>query len=178
MAVLGVGELLKRVREQKLVEGLCERELTNPEGAGFDIRLAEVYKLKGDAFLGVDERRTPEVETVAKLGEHPHYTLKPGEFVLVRTVESLNLPSDLTAYLLPRSTLIRSGVHLLWTQAAPGYKGSLTAGMKNLGESSLKLEMGARFAHIQFYRVEGATTPYRGQWQGGRVSTGGTEKQV
>ena len=38
MAVVGVDRLLQLVKEKKLVENLAERELTNPEGAGFDIR--------------------------------------------------------------------------------------------------------------------------------------------
>jgi len=36
---------------------LSQRELTNPEGAGFDLRLGEVYKIKGTAFLGEEERK-------------------------------------------------------------------------------------------------------------------------
>ena len=44
---LGVDKLLKLVREKKLVEDLCERELKNPEGCGFDLRLGKVWKIKG-----------------------------------------------------------------------------------------------------------------------------------
>jgi hypothetical protein len=36
--ILGPVLLLKLVKEKKLVEHLAERELTNPEGAGFDLR--------------------------------------------------------------------------------------------------------------------------------------------
>ena len=39
--VLGPKALLQLVKKAKLVENLSERELTNPEGAGFDLRLAE-----------------------------------------------------------------------------------------------------------------------------------------
>ena len=48
------------------MEGLSERELTSPEGAGFDLRLGEVYKISGNAFLGVNERKTAEIKLVAK----------------------------------------------------------------------------------------------------------------
>ena len=33
---LGVDELLKLVHEKKLVENLCDRELNDPEGTGFE----------------------------------------------------------------------------------------------------------------------------------------------
>ena len=51
--MLETKELLKLVEEKKLVENLCSRELENPGGAGFDLRLKEVHKIKeGEAFLG------------------------------------------------------------------------------------------------------------------------------
>ena len=54
--VLGPKKLLQLVKTKKLVENLSERELTNPEGAGFDLRLGEVYKISGNAFLGETHR--------------------------------------------------------------------------------------------------------------------------
>jgi deoxycytidine triphosphate deaminase len=64
--ILGIKELHKLVKEQNLVENLCEREMNNPEGAGFDLRLGEAYELSGDGFLGVEERQTPEAKSLAK----------------------------------------------------------------------------------------------------------------
>ena len=59
--VLGPSELLKLVKKIKLVENLSERELNNPEGAGFDLRLGEVYKITGSAFLGETHRKTADI---------------------------------------------------------------------------------------------------------------------
>ena len=53
--ILGVKELLKLVKEKKIVENLSERELKNPEGAGFDLRMGKIYEISGDGFLGIDE---------------------------------------------------------------------------------------------------------------------------
>ena len=55
--ILGIKKLHELVKEINLVEGLCEREMNNPEGAGFDLRLGEVYELVGDGFLGIEERK-------------------------------------------------------------------------------------------------------------------------
>ena len=179
VAVVGVKELLRLVREEGLVEGLCERELTNPEGAGFDIRAGEVYKVGGKAFLGVTERFTPPHEKLAGIDAgDKSFSLAPGDFVLVKTMESFNLPADLTMHAFPRSTLHRSGLWLLATQTAPGYKGSLVFGLKNMGDCTVDIELGARVAHVQFNRVEGGGAAYRGQWQGGRVTSEAREKQV
>lgn len=64
--VIGPKKLLELVEEIKLVENLSERELSNPEGAGFDLRLGEIHKIVGGkAFLGVTERETPKIKTLA-----------------------------------------------------------------------------------------------------------------
>ncbi len=176
--MVGVDELLERVRTAKLVEGLAERELSNPEGAGFDIRVGEVYRIGGQGFLGVTERHTPQSVKTADASTAQDFTLNPGDYVLVKTMETFHVPSDLTMHTFPRSTLHRSGVLLLATQTAPGYSGPLVFGLKNLGECTVRIELGARIAHVQFLRVEGETGAYRGQWKGGRVTETRTETQV
>lgn len=177
--ILGPKELLKLVKKIKLVEGLSERELTNPEGAGFDLRLDEVYKITGDAFLGETHRKTADIELVAKYGtKTKSIKIKPGDFFLVKTIESVNMPENLTASITPRSTTYRSGLFLRTGNVPPGYCGGLTFGLKNEGPITVEIEMGARFVHIQFSEVAGKGNMYRGQWQGGRVTATKKEKQV
>ncbi len=178
--ILGPKKLLQLVKKQKLVEGLSERELTNPEGAGFDLRLGEVYKISGDAFLGETHRKTADIELVQsyKEGEVRTIKIKPGDYFLVTTIESVNTPLDLTINFKPRTTTFRSGLFLRTGNVAPGYKGKLTFGLKNEGPITVTIEMGARFVHAQFDEVKGQGSQYRGQWQGGRVAATKKEKQV
>lgn len=181
--VIGPKELLQLVKKIKLVENLSERELTNPEGAGFDIRLDEIYKLvktKKTAFLGIEDRLTPDIKLMAKFNEKKRKFVKlmPNGFYLVTTLEKTNLPKDIAAHSFARSTLFRCGLQLLCTQIAPGYSGVLTFGIKNVGNLPIKIELGARIAHLQFEYVKGGGSKYRGQWQGGRVAATKKEKQV
>lgn len=184
---LGPKQLLQLVKENKLVENLSARELTNPEGAGFDLRLGEVYKITGKkAFLGVTERHTADVKLVKKYdpstssgrAKKSSIKIKPGDFYLVKTVEDVNMPENLTASITPRSTTYRSGLMLRAGNVPPGYCGGLTFGLVNEGPVTVTIEMGARFVHIQFSEVSGGGNMYRGQWQGGRVTTTKKEKQV
>jgi deoxycytidine triphosphate deaminase len=203
--VLGPKKLLELVKTQNLVEGLSERELTSPEGAGFDLRLGEVYRIKGSAFLGETERKTPSVELVAKYdGDYKNgnqllaklsdrmkkreaklrkvitkkVVIKPGDFYLVKTIESFNVPANLTVNFKPRTTTFRSGLFLRTGNVAPGYKGQVTFALKNEGPCRVTIEMGARFVHAQFEEVKGGGSLYRGQWQGGRVTARKKERQV
>lgn len=178
--ILGPTLLLKLVKEKKLVEGLAERELTTPEGAGFDLRLGEVYKISGRAFLGISERETPKIELVTKVedGKRNTIIIRPGDYFLVTTIESVNLPLNITANLKPRTTTFRSGLFLRTGNVAPGYCGKLTFGLKNEGPIEVVIEMGARFVHVQFEWVDGGGNQYKGQWQGGRVTTINRETQI
>jgi deoxycytidine triphosphate deaminase len=179
---IGPKILLKQVKTKKLVESLSERELTNPEGAGFDIRLGEVFELvsgKGN-FLGITERKTPEVKSLAvfEKGKEKLFSFKKNKYYLVKTIETVNLPKEIAGYVFSRSTLFRSGLLLEVTQIAPGYCGELTFGLFNAGKMNIKIALGARIAHVQFEHVDGGGSSYRGQWQGGRVSATKREIQV
>jgi len=178
--VLGVKKLLNLVKGKKLVENLSERELKNPEGAGFDIRIGELYEMKGRGFLGVKERETPKIKLIAKYDgkRYKKVFLKSRTYYLMKTIEKLNLPKNLLALFTPRSTLYRSGVYIFGGQTAPGYQGELTTGIYNFRNEKFELEMGSRVMHIMFFEVKGKTNLYRGQWQGGRVTTKKKEKQV
>jgi len=177
---LGSKELLQLVKEKRLMEGLCERELTAPEGAGFDIRIGELYKISGKGFMGVLERETPAMELIAKYeeGKTVKIALEPKVYYLMKTIEKVNMPEDLLAISTPRSTLFRSGVYIFGGQVPPGYCGELSMGIYNFRDKHFNLEMGARVLHIMFSEVRGDSNLYQGQWQGGRVATEEKEKQV
>lgn len=171
------------VKEKKLVENLCDRELNSPEGAGFDLRLGEVYKIEGDGFLGVEERNTPDIKLAAKNNpekqeEDNFFIFEPGKYYLIKTMEKVNLPTTLSGIIFPRTTLFRSGLALFNGVVQPGYSGELTFGLCNLGKSNIKISFGARVVHITFHEVLGEGNQYKGQWQGGRVGTDGKETQI
>ncbi len=179
--IIGTKELLKRVKEENLLEDLSERELNNPEGAGFDLRVGKVYKILEDGFLGVNERKTPDVKLLAshKEGETRSFVLKPGEHILVETIEKVNMPNDLVALFRPRTTLFRCGASIHTAACNPGYRGTLMFAMHNMSDKDFKFELGSRIVHVLFSPIKGGIhRAYEGQWQGGRITTGGKEKQV
>ena len=178
--VLGIEELQKLVKEKNLVTGLSPRELENPEGAGFDLRIGELYEVLGQGFLGVEQRETPEMKLLAKHqnGKTVEFQIKPHTYYVMKTIEEVHMPENLLAIMAPRSTLFRSGVYVFGGQVPPGYKGGLNMGIYNFRDQEFRLEMGARVVHIMFFEVKGEGNLYRGQWQGGRVTTDQKETQV
>lgn len=181
--IIGIKKLHELVKKNKLVENLCEREQNNPEGAGFDLRLAEIYELKGDGFLGVEERDTPKIILIAKndpdkQDKDNSFVFEPSKYYLVKTMEKVNLPITVSGVIFPRTTLFRSGLALFNGIVQAGYAGELTFGLCNLGKSNIRVSFGARIVHITFQEIRGEGNQYRGQWQGGRVATGGKEIQI
>lgn len=189
MSVLGIDQVLQRIKNQKLIEGLGKRELKNPEGVGVDLRLGAIYKIvEGGAFIEGDSgqvlgnRKGVKTKLIAvferRKRKQEWVVIKPGDYYLASTLESLNTPFDLMPVVFPRTSLFRAGLLLLNSKTDPGYKGTLTMGLKNLSEFDVKLQMGARICNIVFYKIEGKTVFYRGQHQGGRVSSHEQERQV
>jgi len=86
--VIGIKKLLELVKEKDLVQNLSQRELKNPEGAGFDLRIGELYKIKGRGFLGIEQRETPEMELIAKYeeGKIIKVELEPRTYYAMKTI--------------------------------------------------------------------------------------------
>ncbi len=161
--ILAKSEIEKLVaKNPPLIENFKEESL---QGAGYDLRLDVLYKVKSDAKLGITSRKLPEVEEICK----DVYVIKPNEYYLVKTVEKINMPNNLIARILPRSTLFRCGVYIFTALVDPGYKGTLIFGIKNFSNYEFKIERFARVAQIVFEKVEGKTEEYSGRYQGGKV---------
>ena len=176
--VIGSDKLLALVREKGLIKNLSKRELVNPEGPGFDLRLGAVYSIAGEGFLGCKERQTPSPLLVAQYKKEKTIVLKPGDYYLAATIEEVNIPKNIFAHVFSRTTLFRSGVQLIAGKVSPGYYGKLVFGLANLGPARMEIELGARFAFIVFHELSGFSNSSRGQWKGGRIAAEKKELQV
>ena len=82
--------------------------------------------------------------------------LSPGDFCLAAIQEKLNLPNDICASVVLRSSAARFGLdHAYAGFADPGYSGHLTLELKNfLQFHTLYLQEGDQIAQLIFSRVE------------------------
>jgi len=160
--ILGRSRILELVEEKNLIENF---DIDCLEGAGYDLRIGRVYKIKSESFLGKSERKTPLIgEEIAD--EH---VLEPRGYRLIETIERVNMPADLTARVLPRSSVFRCGCAVITAVVDPGFGGTLTMGLRNLSSFNFKFEKEARIAQIVFESVDGETKVYEGKYQGGKV---------
>ncbi len=92
------------------------------------------------------------------------FIMQPGDFALASTVESLELPDDLLGRLEGRSSIARLGITVHSTAAVfePGWFGTATMEMSNLGRMAVALYPGMRICAFSFQTVSSPVlTPYR-----------------
>jgi deoxycytidine triphosphate deaminase len=189
--ILSALKVLELNEKYNLIEGLSERELENPEGTILDLRVGQIHNITGESFLGVTERYSSKTEIIGDIKKdgNKKFTIRPGEYYLVTTMEVIHSPPEKIKYddslpeaylvpkICPRSSLQRGGVSLHFTSTNPGYKGELTFGIKNIGNQNFIFELGARMFSIEYVAVVGdIKRAYSGQHQGGRVTSGGQKE--
>lgn len=165
--MIGYKKILELTKKTPpLIENLEEK---NIQPSGVDLRIKCVYRMKNGGFIGIKGRKTPDVESICdEIGKK--FTLEPNEFVLVETMERVNIPNDLMAIILPRSSLFRCGVTIFTAVVDPGFEGTLTFGMKNLSKFPFNIEIGSRIGQIVFIEVKDNVKLYNGKYQGGKVT--------
>jgi dCTP deaminase len=105
-----------------------------------------------------DAMRTIEVD------EEEAFIMQPGDFALASTMESLELPNDLLGRLEGRSSIARLGITVHSTAAVfePGWIGTATMELSNLGRMPVALYPGMRICAFSFETVSSPVmTPYR-----------------
>ena len=139
--------------------------------ASFDIRLGNTFSVVEDSSRGIV---TMHDEIEYKMIESDTYILLPNQFVLATTMEFVELPDDLTAFVEGRSSLGRMGLFIQnagWVD--PGFKGEITLELYNANRCAIELKAGRRIGQLVFAKMDqSALNPYRGKYQGQRGATG------
>lgn len=93
-----------------------------------------------------------------KSTEGDGFILAPMVCVIADTIEYVGVPDDLQAEVFGRSSLGRLGlfIHISAGFIDPGFHGTITLEMFNVGEHAIRLRSGLRVAQIAFHEL---TTP-------------------
>lgn len=85
------------------------------------------------------------------------FVLKPGQYCLVALSETITLPDNLIAQVIPRTRFTRLGLLVAPQYCNPSYTGRLRIGILNVSGNNIQLEPKMSIAQIIFERLE--TTP-------------------
>ncbi len=165
MAVLSREELRAALNAHPpLVE---DADPTQLQPNGIDLRIERVQRLTSPALFGVsDSVREPAAREDVPADQDGWWDLHPGGYVITYR-EKVNLPHDLTAFIRPRSSLLRSGVTIHGAVWDAGYSGRGEGLLSVLNHRGYRLQRGARIAQLVFFRLSSATSRgYAGRYQG------------
>lgn len=142
--------------------------------SSIDVRLGTEFKvirrqqythldpLKKKQDIELDVKKYTEEVLVRFHPTHGGFVLHPGEFALGSTLEYICLPNDLAGRLEGRSSWSRVGlqVHVTGGFIDPGFHGTITFELCNLGTVPITLFVGLRVAQLAFYEILESIKPY------------------
>lgn len=164
--------------DQGVITGLEDTDQIN--ASSIDVRLGDILICEhpNDRYNIVDPHLRNNFNSYrVNLAEGP-YQLAPGQFVLASTVEVFNLPMDISADFILKSSGARSGLtNALAGHCDPGWNGSaLTLELKNyLEHHYIQLTRGMRIGQMRFHKHDKAVPHARSYAARGRYNG---DKQV
>lgn len=167
--VLSDKTILQMLKDHSLKITPIEKEQIQP--ASVDIRLGDTFSVVEDSSQGII---TMKDEIHYKVIKSNTYILLPHQFVLATTMEYVELPDNLTAFVEGRSSLGRMGLFIQnagWVD--PGFRGEITLELYNANRCAIELKCGRRVGQLVFAQMDDiALNPYKGKYQGQVGATG------
>jgi dCTP deaminase len=166
--------------DREIIKALLDGEITvtplmNAKkqigSSSIDVRLGTEFKLirivkqtHFDLSLPMEKikQQVREYTEIVHVEPMQPFILHPGEFALGSTLEYIVLPNNITGRLEGRSTWGRVGLQVHSTAGLidPGFEGTLTFELHNLGKLPLPLYPGVRIAQIIFHRCTSVAESY------------------
>ncbi|ANU11070.1 deoxycytidine triphosphate deaminase [Planococcus antarcticus DSM 14505] len=152
-----------------IAEKIEKKELTIKPMASSQVQPASIDLRISNHFLIMDEHSTPYIslEKPAKYKEVYQDTIiiPPQGFVLGTTIETVELPNDLTAFVEGRSSIGRLGLFIQnagWVD--PGFKGHITLELYNANRIPIELKAGRRLCQLVFAKLDQEGHTYKGKY--------------
>lgn len=124
------------------------------QSSSYDVTLAdsiqEIVAMPGIVNL-LDQRTVDSVYESIDISNG--YILKPGQFVLCKLSERIELPDDIAAHIMPRTRFTRFGLLVSAQHCNPSYAGTLSIGMHNSSPNNISLAPGMAVAQLVFERL-------------------------
>jgi len=135
--------------------------------ASIDFKLGKDFKVFNHSTKPYIDPKDPEtfkgLTRSVVVSEEKSFVLQPSEFVLGVTFEKIALPDDIGARIEGRSSWGRLGliVHSTAGYIDPGFEGTVTLELCNIGKLPILLYPGSRICQLAFERMSTPVeTPY------------------
>ncbi len=162
-SVLSDGTIRRLVADERIRIDPWDPAMVQP--ASVDLRLGRSFRVFHNFRVpAIDLAEPPtNLTELVELEDGESFVIHPGEFVLGRTDEWVELPDDIVARIEGKSSLGRLGliVHATAGFVDPGWKGTLTLEITNLTRVPIILWPGKPIAQLSFMTLDRpAERPY------------------
>ena len=128
---------------------------------GYDVRLADAYKVFDNRRGGLIDPLAFDAEKLLRDERGPYCNIAPNSYILGHTVERFNLPSNIVADCVGKSTYARCGLLVNVTPAEPEWAGYLTLELCNGTPCPIRVYANMGIAQMRFYEGETPIVTYR-----------------
>lgn len=151
----------KEIVDKEVIKNARKHEFEVQQN-GIDLTLDAAFRLVGPSFLGKQSKVMPAIEPAFAEGSDCVYEFKPGEAYSIEFGQDIEVPEDMCAQIIQRSTLNRMGAYIIAGLYDSGFKNQIGAILRT--NVPIKIEVGARIAQIIFMKAD-AASQYDGQYQ-------------
>lgn len=120
---------------------------------GYDVRVGRHYKVFTNVHSAVVDPKQFNPTSFVDI-EADHCLIPPNSFALAETVEYLEIPRDIIAICLGKSTYARCGIIVNVTPLEPEWRGKVTIEISNTTPLPAKIYSGEGIAQILFFRAD------------------------
>jgi dCTP deaminase len=133
--------------------------------ASVDLRLGDSFRVFHNHHIQSIDLADPPSDLTehVEIEEGGHFVVHPGEFVLGRTLEYVEIPEDIVARIEGKSSIGRLGlvVHATAGFVDPGFHGTLTLEIANFNSVPIVLRPNLPIAQLSFMLLDqAAARPY------------------
>ncbi len=175
--MLSMSEIIELLAKNEIIIKPLLDPKEQIQGASVDIRLGSHFKIFRRRNITHLKLENPEIieEELARgvedviIGKPPDkIILHPGDFALASTLEYIRLPPYIVAEIHGKSSWARLGlmVHSIAGFVDPGFSGTLTLELINVGKLPIPLYVGVRIAQLTFHRLNHNVPKYGGKYGG------------
>lgn len=151
-------EIREKVKEMNLIENFEEDNL---QSESYDLRLGDEISILDRTPRIISVKNDKDLETLyeTKKLDESGYSLIPGEYVLVKIKEKINLPDNLNAHIRPRTRFTRLGLIVSDQHCNSTYCGNLQVGIFNATNSTIQIFPDINICQIVFEELKSIPTP-------------------
>ena len=162
-SVLSDATIRELIESRRIVIDPFDPAMVQP--ASVDIRLGGSFRVfHNHRIKSIDLSDPPrDLTEHVEIPDGGEFVIHPGEFVLGRTVELLELPDDIVSRIEGKSSIGRMGlvVHATAGFVDPGFRGTLTLEITNFNSVPIVLRPGLPIAQLSFMALDRpAERPY------------------